>query len=294
MAEKLEASVVPTTYGLRYRGHDLWIAPGAFVIGRQADCQLVVDDPLVSRRHARIVVSRHGVSVEDLGSANGVFINGQKAGVGPHPVKPGDFFAVGSEEIEVLPPRAVTERPTVSTRQSADAVATQPGSKGVVISEKPPEMTGGATGQADAVDLMGRVAEKAIAAGRLADAERRLQAHLENTLASARERALPDELLQAVSRYALKLAVATKKGQWFDYVTDLFAAQKEPFPGAVLVDLQVTLGQVDAVDCGKLEAYVDILRDKAPASNARSRQLLVRAEELLAAAKAKQSVAGPR
>jgi pSer/pThr/pTyr-binding forkhead associated (FHA) protein len=49
------------------------------VIGRGRDCDLVLDDPAVSRQHAVISV-RTGVPlvIEDLGSANGTFVNGKK------------------------------------------------------------------------------------------------------------------------------------------------------------------------------------------------------------------------
>ena len=45
--------------------------------GRQAD--VVVDDASLSRLHARIVVDAHGqIAVDDLGSTNGIFINGSE------------------------------------------------------------------------------------------------------------------------------------------------------------------------------------------------------------------------
>jgi pSer/pThr/pTyr-binding forkhead associated (FHA) protein len=48
-----------------------------FVIGRDEECDLVLDDPKVSRRHAQIA-SKMGVkrTVQDLGSANGTLLNG--------------------------------------------------------------------------------------------------------------------------------------------------------------------------------------------------------------------------
>ena len=49
---------------------------GVTVIGRSLECHLTIEDALVSRRHARLIVSDEGVQVEDLGSRNGVKVNG--------------------------------------------------------------------------------------------------------------------------------------------------------------------------------------------------------------------------
>ncbi|MGW1742164.1 FHA domain-containing protein [Nocardia sp. NPDC001965] len=52
------------------------IPPGGLAIGRTSDNQIVVNDPLASRKHARLVAGADGLALEDLGSANGTFVNG--------------------------------------------------------------------------------------------------------------------------------------------------------------------------------------------------------------------------
>ncbi len=47
-------------------------------IGRARECDLVLDTPVVSAEHARIVRTGEGHSIEDLGSTNGVVINGRR------------------------------------------------------------------------------------------------------------------------------------------------------------------------------------------------------------------------
>ncbi|WP_280339132.1 FHA domain-containing protein [Nocardia neocaledoniensis] len=54
------------------------IPPGGLSIGRTSDNQIVVNDPLASRKHARLVSSSEGLVIEDLGSANGTFVNGHR------------------------------------------------------------------------------------------------------------------------------------------------------------------------------------------------------------------------
>jgi len=49
----------------------------AVIIGREPDCQVVVDDRQASRHHARILQTEDGYVLEDLGSKNGTYLNGQ-------------------------------------------------------------------------------------------------------------------------------------------------------------------------------------------------------------------------
>jgi ABC transport system ATP-binding/permease protein len=62
-------------------------------IGRAAENDVVVDDVLVSRRHAVLERGPSGWQVHDLGSANGTFVNGQR--VTAAPVAEGDLLGIG-------------------------------------------------------------------------------------------------------------------------------------------------------------------------------------------------------
>jgi len=59
-------------------GESAELAGGVVLIGRGADCQLILDDDYVSTRHARVVAADGGVYVEDLGSTNGTYVNGAR------------------------------------------------------------------------------------------------------------------------------------------------------------------------------------------------------------------------
>ena len=53
------------------------LSPGEYVIGRETGTDLRADTPLLSRRHARLTINYDHLLLEDLGSSNGTFVNGQ-------------------------------------------------------------------------------------------------------------------------------------------------------------------------------------------------------------------------
>lgn len=63
-------------------------------IGRSADNDIVLNDPEVSRHHARIVRQGSIFSLEDLGSTNGTYLNSQRL-TGPTPLADGDIVGFG-------------------------------------------------------------------------------------------------------------------------------------------------------------------------------------------------------
>ena len=64
-----------------------------FVIGRSRECDLVLDDPNVSRRHAELRREDGGWAVLDLGSTNGIKLNGKRSRGGR--LNPGDEITLG-------------------------------------------------------------------------------------------------------------------------------------------------------------------------------------------------------
>src|SRR3712207_508594 len=71
-------------------GKRMLVGQGGAVIGRSRDCDIVLSDPNVSRRHAEIRAdARGGWVVHDLGSTNGVKVNGTRV-AGSSPLRPGD------------------------------------------------------------------------------------------------------------------------------------------------------------------------------------------------------------
>jgi predicted component of type VI protein secretion system len=71
-----------------------WLLEGEVsLIGRDEDCQVIIDDRQASRHHARIVRTEQGYVIEDLDSKNGTFLNGQVLRE-PTPLADGDEIGI--------------------------------------------------------------------------------------------------------------------------------------------------------------------------------------------------------
>ena len=71
-----------------------------FVIGRADSCDLVLDNPLVSRSHAVFEAVGDAMSIRDLQSHNGTYVNGQR--IESAPLRTGDEIRIGGYQIRFL------------------------------------------------------------------------------------------------------------------------------------------------------------------------------------------------
>jgi hypothetical protein len=81
-----------------FAGRRLPVPPRGATLGRSRECDIVLDDSSISRRHAEIRPEGDGWTVADLGSTNGVRVNGRPLG-GVEPLRDGDRVELGSTEI---------------------------------------------------------------------------------------------------------------------------------------------------------------------------------------------------
>ena len=96
-----EPRVLVVTQGSQ-TGQSAALADGVIMIGRGADCQIILDDDYVSTRHARVVSGENGVYVEDMGSTNGSYVNGQRI-TAPTTITMSDTVRIGKTILKLEP-----------------------------------------------------------------------------------------------------------------------------------------------------------------------------------------------
>ncbi|HMJ13755.1 MAG TPA: DUF4388 domain-containing protein [Polyangiaceae bacterium] len=85
----------------KYQGGEFPIDDGQdIIIGRSSDLDMVLVEEMVSRRHAHIKMRGGVISIEDLGSTNGTFVNGEK--VQKAQLKEGDRVLIGTSILKVV------------------------------------------------------------------------------------------------------------------------------------------------------------------------------------------------
>ena len=99
-------------------------------IGRDSTNEIVINDAEISRRHARLTFQGGKYVLEDLGSTNGTFVNGQRL-AGPRVLKAGEVVSFGEQivlvfEASTFDPAATVASPRASAVPSASRPVTPP------------------------------------------------------------------------------------------------------------------------------------------------------------------------
>jgi DNA-binding winged helix-turn-helix (wHTH) protein len=68
----------PAVVSVRWNVQSVLLPLGAHLIGRRPDCAVAIEDPSVSRVHARLEIARDKLRIEDLRSKNGTFVEGKR------------------------------------------------------------------------------------------------------------------------------------------------------------------------------------------------------------------------
>ncbi|MEZ4222157.1 MAG: FHA domain-containing protein [Polyangiaceae bacterium] len=270
-----EHSAASRLFRLRLKDREILLPRGEFVVGRSRSCDLVVDDMLVSRRHARFFVSRNSLFVEDLSSANGVLVN-EATTSGVVALQEGDRVIIGTCELIVIcaetaprPPASSSRRgppPTSLTEKDIPVITSAP-----QLEVAPREVPGSfdesledtqRTEKMDGLATMARLADRMISMGRADAAVRLLSDHLRDLLEKTQQgRSVPPPTLELAGVYSLKLADIAKDGAWATLGVEIFTAAKKPLP-AKAVQLLETMGTgLPNFDRQKLTFYKAALRE---------------------------------
>ena len=257
------ASPGKRTLALYVEGEERLLADGEYILGRSPSCDIVIEDMLASRVHAKISVSQGTVILRDIGSSNGVYVNSARIDM-PTPLRDGDRILIGTKEISVFAVRvAMTHRPSgtlaaagskapsasaARTRTDASRLATAPSSPAVPAAFESPAPGPRAesieqssrdmprTEKTDAFTQLGLLARRMIDSGRMDGAVRVLSEHMRNVLEGARDgRVVPPDVLLAASSFAMEFAEAQLESKWLDYVIELHMNVRKPL-SADLID----------------------------------------------------------
>jgi hypothetical protein len=275
-------------FRLRYRQRELDLSEGSFTVGRSSSCQLFLDDPLVSRRHAVFLIADRGVTVEDQKSRNGVLVNGRRIQTRT-PLKPGDSILIGSMELTLIATpsevaKALDEsigRKTMSRLAVPELARALPVMPVGVSAAAMRDADASTVRRMNAFKLLSEVSEKALALGRADEAERLLSGPLQELVETCRSgQKLSASLVDSVARLAAKLASATGNGTWVDYVIELYRSQERPCPAPVIDELGSAVRRVNAIDAVSLRAYLAQLHEKVASLGPAERFLLQRLEGL--------------
>lgn len=117
----------------KYQGGTVPLRDGRdVVVGRSSDLDLVLADDMVSRKHARISVRGGEVTIQDLGSTNGIFVNGEK--VKKARLREGDRILIGASILKLVAAEPGSEERTdAEIRQGLEAAAAKVPSEGVAM-----------------------------------------------------------------------------------------------------------------------------------------------------------------
>jgi hypothetical protein len=257
----------------------------------------MLEDGLVSRTHARIVIENGSVTVEDLASRNGVRVNGHKIAAATA-LRHLDRIGIGSQEMLLIDADADD-----ATRKRTDTCATcgaemgprdpvcrtcgaLPNNRRNTIEAAtmefrivPPD----GTGRMDAgFALVASIAGKALALGHHEEAERILATSLDALLTRAGEGTLPSATqLKEANDFARKLAEGLGTPRWIAW---LFALHTKT---ARLMDLETVdhlyelVRKARYMDVKAVQRYLDVLTPQTSRMTPADRFLVKRVEGLM-------------
>ena len=254
---------VLTPWRLLRSKREITIHEGTLTMGRGFDCHVVIDSPGASRLHARLIASYDNLIVEDAGSTNGVYVNGERIKFSRE-LQDGDRILIGTVEYvvagtapvepELVPGSDPSGRQTPPAKAAVPTWAPEDGVERDSDGES-------STARCDAIVTLGRLADRMLTMGRPDAAIRILGNHLRVVLdGAAKGERLSQDTFRVAVQYALKLAAASRDGRWLDYVIELHTVMARLPEPEIARQLQARAAQGIVIDLDGLRRYKTVVQ----------------------------------
>lgn len=258
-------------YRLRFLLQEFDLPRGKTVIGRSLDCNLTIEDPLVSRQHASILLDDTGGSVEDLESRNGVRVNGVQIRSATRLVD-GDRVRIGTQDFVFCRIESAAKAHSKTTgvlRLCAECRLPYPremvSCPNCEATEQTEEDTlsgtfGSENQAAWSVQLLVEALERALTLGRLSDAERlarRATAQVEELVTVGA--AVDSKALAALAGQVVATTLATNDPTWVLWTLGIYRRIERVPPIDVVEGVGEAAGKHRGVVSGALNALLQLL-----------------------------------
>jgi hypothetical protein len=274
-------------YRLRFHLQEIDLRRGTTYIGRSDECEVTIEDPLVSRRHARILFHADEVVIEDLDSRNGVRVNGTPI-KGSQRLYENDRVRIGTQDfVFCLAQKTTGYRPKTTGVLRLCGQCKAPYAREMIscpncgASDETDEATLSGTFGPEAqhswsMQLLLAALQKALDLGRFADADRilwRASALLQERVASGGT--LQAAQMVSLADAAARICVETRDPSWGVWIPTLYVQARAVPPAAVLERL-ILLRPLHAEMHAAIEHLLAHCRDVGAPTSGEDREALHR------------------
>ncbi len=264
-------------YRLRFLLQEFDLHAPEVIIGRSSECHITIEDPLISRQHARILIEGDEARIADMGSRNGVRINGRLV-KGEQVLKDGDRIRLGTQELlfSMVGRAERAPRPTGYMKLChacgtpyPEGAPSCPHCGAPALAEED-TMSGAAPEpkRSWTFQLLGEVIERALASGRAVEAERLMRKaakEIDERLATG-ERLDPAHT-GMIAAFAVRLAKLVGGSEWVAWAVALHRRQNLMLSDQVIDRLDELDGSAFPDLRTLLDSYVSWWRAQSSATS---------------------------